>query len=242
MALIPVKARAVHHARYYSRPPRCSLRGLPWLIQSRSKGKAMRAVGLLSFVLSLFVTCSVLRSASAATITVFSNDQPGWIAAVNGSFQTEDFSSSTLIPGLSVFSGAGSVTDGHWSDFLIPRLFTIWSFSTPAVGFGGNWDLSPGGPGTGIQFLLTFLDNTTQSVPAEVPNTFTGQFFGFTSSVPFTSVAETAGTQVGGSETYNLSNLVFSSVPGPIAGAGLPGLILAASGLLGWWRRRQRTT
>jgi len=54
------------------------------------------------------------------------------------------------------------------------------------------------------------------------------------------TAAEGAQFAIGGCLSSPATACALSSVPGPIAGAGLPGLIFASGGALAWWRRKRK--
>jgi hypothetical protein len=62
------------------------------------------------------------------------------------------------------------------------------------------------------------------------------------SIIEFVVVAPGEGSTSGGVTESGVVEIASApvSVPGPIAGAGLPGLMFAGCGLLGWWRRKRR--
>jgi hypothetical protein len=161
---------------------------------------------------------------SISEVSFYNNNLPG--GALNGGTYSISLSTtSKAVNGLDLTT---------LSNNLGPDNTLVFSGSLPSI-VGGELDI----------FLSTTfnynpgLGNLLLSVNSPAPSG--GSIFlderGGTAGGLF-SRAMTPGC-CGGFDDFGLVTGFNAAVPGPIVGAGLPGLIAGCVGLLGWWRRRR---
>jgi hypothetical protein len=165
-------------------------------------------------------------STPVATTGVFTLTATGSIDGVQRSPYEGTSIPDTLYSVLSAGWGAGSATyDCHGCNS-----FSILWGSPDSYNF---LDFYSGADGTGT--LLTTFSGSDLVPPATAGLGFDQVLFSTLGTGSFSSVV----LRNTGQPAFEYSNVVVHA-PGPIVGAGLPGLILASGGLLGWWRRRQK--
>ena len=171
--------------------------------------------------------------------------------------------SADTITGSLTFSGGGTNYYDPANGFVpagysnsASNVVTVVSYPI-TFGFNdsANLDVTTFSSASSFTFQDTVEDSTdNNSIGLQFVSSVPGFFTGFalvSDNFPNGGFSETVspnGTSItlnwaGGSVTTDQvfdATFAATAVPGPIIGAGLPGLILAGGGLLGWWRLRRR--
>lgn len=198
---------------------------------------------LMKQVFAAFLALGMIPATGSAATAIYT-DLASFELATGAGLNFEDFSDTTFENVSITTNQAGSafLTNGQLRARPTPAGTTLtYTFDSPTTAFGGDFDLSPGGNGNGLRFVL----DGNEIVSEEIGAPYIG-FWGFVSDTSFTTLTVEAGSGPGIAETHLFDNLSFgvampAAIPLP---AGFILLLSALTGIFGWqsMARRRRVT